>query len=129
MKPAAGILLMIWALLMVQPAFAYFGGKSAYEKCSKPVTEKPACSKKKPVETGCASSKCNKPFKPEGKDNCKSDGCNPTLGCSSGNFYVHDHHHITLPSWFEQRQKTALINDNRISKNMNECWHPPEIIS
>ena len=136
MKAKATILLLIWAFVLVQPAFAYFGGKSAYGKCSKAVTPKPACtksktvsstcSKKKEIKTDCSTKKCNKPSKSQEKDNCGSEGCNPTLGCSSGNFYVHNHYQITLPSWFAQRQKVFVTNDNRIVKNMSECWHPPK---
>jgi hypothetical protein len=136
MKLAAGILTIIWTLVMVQPAFAYFGGKSAYGKCANSIEEQSTCSKKKPATSACSkkkaekpacsSKKCNKPSGSEDKDNCKSNGCNPSLGCSSGNFYVHHHYQISMPSWFEQKQKTSLINDNRIVKNMSECFHPPE---
>lgn len=121
---------------MVQPAFAYFGGKSAYGKCATVTEEKSSCSKsksagghcskKKVQKPACSKKKCNKPSDSQDKDKCNSNGCNPTLGCSSGNFYVHTHQQILLPNWFEQKQKNSLINDNRIVKNMSECFHPPE---
>ncbi len=121
---------------MVQPAFAYFGGKTAYGTCSKSASTKAACSqnevasssckKNKPVNTGCSKKKCNKSSKSQNKDGCNRDGCNPTLGCSSGNFFVHHHNNISLLSWLAQKQKAILIDDNRISKNLSECWRPPK---
>jgi hypothetical protein len=29
----------------------------------------------------------------------------------------------------ESRQLLAHLNDNRLSGNISECWHPPEMIS
>jgi hypothetical protein len=136
MKRAAAILIVIWTLVMVQPAFAWFGGKSGYRTCSKaPVKNQgcpktsattSTCSKKKVTTTDCSTKKCNKPSKSQDKNNCKTEGCNPTLGCSSGNFYVHYHDQISLPSWFVLKQLAVVTDDNRIIKNMSECWHPPK---
>jgi hypothetical protein len=137
-KKAAYILLFIWTLVLIQPAFSWAGGKSAYGSCTKSGTTEVACSKtksksgdssclpKNSSKKPCSKKKPVTPPKSQEKDNCKSDGCNPTLGCISGNFYVHYHSNILLPSWFAQNQKPVLIDDNRIFKNMNECWHPPE---
>ena len=136
MKRAASILMVVWMFVMVQPAFAYFGGKSAYGKCTKAVSSKatcskskPAtstCSKKKPVKPDCSGKKCNKAAKTQDKDDCRTEGCNPTLGCSSGNFFAHYHSQLSFEEWFEQKQKLIVANDNRIINNMSECWHPPE---
>ncbi len=136
MKIGAFILTAIWGLLLVQPAFAYFGAKPAYGDCPEPVTSKPTCSKSKPARSTCSENKvatpicskkkCNKPSKSQDKNNCMTDGCNPTLGCSSGNFYIHYHSQISLPLLFAQKQKLIVTDDNRIMKCMSECWHPPE---
>ena len=130
------ILLLVWGPLMFQPAFAYFGGKSAYGACSKTETVKPTCSKskapvsscnkKKIVSPGCSKKKCGNPSKSKGKDECNNGGCNPTLGCSSGNFYIHHNFQISIISWLAPKQKTVVTDDNRIINNMSECWHPPE---
>jgi hypothetical protein len=136
MKKAASILMIIWAITLVQPAFALFGGKSGYGTCSKIETAKPACTKtkaagslctkKKPNNPVCSKSKCNKPANSDDKDNCNSNDCNPSLGCSAGNFYVHHHAGLSLISWFIPRQMIIVTDDNRIAKNLSECFHPPE---
>lgn len=125
--------------MMVQPSFAYFGGKSAYGECGKQVVKKPDCSKKKTATAACSGKKaarpscskgkCNKPSDPSGKDECSSQGCNPSIGCSSGNFYVFHHFQITLHSWVMQTQKALVTDDNRVVKSMSDCWHPPELNS
>lgn len=127
--------MMIWGTLMVQPSFALFGGKPAYGTCSKPEPKpasvkkkatEPGCKKKITVESGCSKKKCKGPAKPEKKNNCSTDGCNPTLGCSSGNFYIHQHFQISFATYFAVKQKAIVIDDNRIASNLSECWHPPE---
>ncbi|MBL7725045.1 MAG: hypothetical protein JNK27_12905 [Chitinophagaceae bacterium] len=134
MKTAAGILAFIWAFVLFQPAFAHFGGNPAYETCEKPVVKKSACSKsktavyskKKAGSTGCAKGKCNKPSTPPDNGGCRSNGCNPSVGCSSGNFFIHHYSQFSLASFTVQHQKPVITNDNRIIKIMSECWHPPE---
>jgi hypothetical protein len=136
MKKAASILMVIWAITMVQPAFAIFGGKTGYagtskketakSSCSKSKSESSACTKKKQETPSCSKSKCKKPLSSDDKDNCDTNGCNPSLGCCSGNFYVHHHSIISLSSWFIQRQLLIVTDDNRISKNLSECFRPPE---
>ena len=134
MKFAAAFLLFVWGSLIVQPSFAYFGGKSAYGKCDKAAATKSPCSKSRSATSGCSKKNtANKPC-PKKSDNkssnsegnCKSEGCNPTLGCSSGNFYVHHYAQISLPARSGQKQQSLVVNDNRIVRNMRECWHPPE---
>ena len=111
--------MLIWGLLMVQPAFSYFGGKAAYRAS--------VCTKEKPVKSDCSKKKsCDKPDESKEDNKCRTDGCNPTLGCPSGNFYVHHHHQISIPSLFLQKLKLLVSDDNRIIKNLSECWHPPE---
>jgi hypothetical protein len=136
MKKAASILMVIWAITMVQPAFAIVGGKSGYAGGNKCSTAKPACSKsksdgsictkKKQDPPACSKSKCRKPISSDKKDNCDTNGCNPSLGCCSGNFYVHHHSILSFSSWFIPRQLVIVTDDNRISKNLSECFRPPE---
>ncbi len=135
MKPAAGIFVIIWALVMFQPAFAIFGGRSAYGNCteivvpksgcSKPTSTNSDCSKKKINSADCTKKQCPSPTPAKGKD-CGEKRCNPSLGCSLGNFYVHAHHQVLVPSWHSQKIKLIVTNDNRIAKSLSECWHPPE---
>jgi hypothetical protein len=137
MKKAAGILLVIWTFVLVQPAFAYFGGKSAYGNCSKKTLLKSTCSKtkkttgstctKKKLTSSCSSKKkCNKPADSKEDKGCNSNSCNPSIGCTSGNLYIHQHSQILFALSIAQRQKAILVDDNRISESLSECWHPPE---
>jgi hypothetical protein len=137
MKKAAGILLLIWTFVLVQPAFAYFGGKSAYGNCSKVVSSKTSCSKtKKSPSTGCtkkkvtsscsSKKKCNKSSDSKEEKGCNSNTCNPSIGCTSGNLYIHQHSQILFALSIAQRQKAILVDDNRILESLSECWHPPE---
>jgi len=134
MRPAAGILAFIWTFVLFQPAFARFGGNPVYETCEKPVAKKSACTKSETVgcsgekrnNTGCTKGKCNKPLASDDNAGCRSNGCNPSAGCSSGNFFIHHHSQFLLTSFKVQHEKPAITNDNRIIKVMSECWHPPE---
>ena len=130
---------MIWILMLLQPSFVYFGGSAAYGECSKPVdtmtgytTEKnasPACSEKLISPPSCSGDHCDNDTDTSGKDDCKRQGCNPTLGCTSGNFYVHHYDSLFLPSWLAQKQEKFVSDDKRVVRNTSECWHPPEWIS
>jgi len=118
MKAGACILAAILTVLMVQPLFSTFGAK----------TTESTCSKSKPVKSSCCKMACGKPRPKENNRDCEGDRCNPLMGCPSGNFYVHNYTSILITSLIIPKQKTALVNDNRISKQLTECWHPPEII-
>ena len=130
MRKAAILFALVWGVLMVQPLFAHFGGKPAYAACEPPKIEKPgSCSKKKSTKPSCKIS-CKKQDTPEEKKDCRPAGnCNPTLGCSLGNFFAHQYSQIQLLSFDPQRPKMALVNDNRVIRNGKECWHPPEQVS
>jgi hypothetical protein len=119
MKSAAWILTVIFAFLMIQPLFYGFGSTGiGMTKCSKSVATK----------SSSCQSKCSKPKTQEDKRDCEDDRCNPLLGCPTGNFYVHNYTYILVTSPIMPKQELALFNDNRISKQLTECWHPPEII-
>ena len=122
-KPAAWFLTIIVSVLIVQPGFIHFGGKAAYG------SSKASCSmtKTKLAKTSCAKmTKCSKSKPVEQKKKCGSDHCNPFLGCVAGNFYVHNYWIISLDLPLIVIEKLSPADDNRLAKQLTECWHPPE---
>ena len=109
MKAAVCILTTILLLLMVQPLFS--------NSCAEP------------AESSCSKSKCNKPEPAKENDDCENNRCNPLMACPTGNFYLFGHSHISIALLLLPKQKTILVNDNRVSAKLTECWHPPENIS
>jgi hypothetical protein len=109
------VILFVLVTLHIQPLL------TNYRAPNKQVTERTcykenSCSKKK----ACSGEK---------KD-CPNKGCNPFVPCSIGmccyvveNFYTP----LEIPIW--DKQKISLIDDNKISKALSECWHPPEMVS
>lgn len=75
----------------------------------------------------CTKEKCHKSRQPEKKKDCENSGCNPFMACASGNFYLLDNSFISVISLMTARQKIILVDDNRVSDKLNECWHPSEI--
>ncbi|HET9746005.1 MAG TPA: hypothetical protein VFP97_09840, partial [Chitinophagaceae bacterium] len=59
---------------------------------------------------------------------CENNRCNPLMSCPTGNFYLFNISSLSIELFILSKQKTVLINDNRILKHLAECWHPPEII-
>ena len=118
MKTRAFILMVLWTVLLVEPISANLSIKTPYSSCSKKQEVKPSCSK----------SKCDKPAEKEDENECENNRCNPLMSCPTGNFYLFNHSYLSIAPFMLSKQKTALINDNRISKGLAECWHPPEII-
>lgn len=108
MKAGAYILLILCCILTIQPMFGN--------------------NKTEPTESSCCKTKCNKPRPPEDKKDCETNRCNPLMACPLGNFYLLGSSHISIAAIIIQKQKTALVNDNRVSTQLTECWHPPEII-
>ena len=127
MRATACLFAIVLAVLMVQPAFTNFTGKAASSTCTRDKPVKETCQKKEPTKTSCTKTKCSKPTSKSNKK-CSTEHCNPLLGCPSGNFYVHNYFLISLSSFILLKQKPILVNDNRISKQLTECFHPPEII-
>jgi hypothetical protein len=128
MKSIAGILAVLTGLMMIQPLLAEFGLPAAYESCPAPVEDNicPASA----AENKCAlQTSCNQPEPCKNKKEGRTKGCNPFLGCSSGNFYIHSYSTIALHHVIILNTKKALVNDNRTRKQSNECWHPPEQVS
>lgn len=118
MKQVAGILALVIGTLIMQPLFAALGLPPAYEAC--PNTR---------AENKCASKKaCDRPEKPCNNKKGETKGCNPLLGCSSGNFYIHSYSTVSLDYFAGSKVKASLVNDNRTLKQPNECWHPPEVV-
>jgi len=136
-KAGALILTVIWGLLMIQPVFGSFTNgavkpsclkKSTADSCKKTRPARPSCSKTKTLSTGCAMKTCGKAKSNEEKKECEEQGCNPLMSCPAGNFYLNSSSHFSIASLIIPKQKTPLVNDNRISKQLTECFHPPEII-
>src|SRR5687767_13988498 len=118
MKARACILTVIWSLLLVEPILANFSIESPYS----------ACGAKEEVQSSCCKSGCVAPAENEEKDDCENNRCNPLMSCPTGNFYLFGHQPISLAHFMFAKEKTILVNDNRIIKQSAECWHPPEII-
>ena len=120
MKAAAFILALILGILLAEPAFTNFSFAAANRSCSILKTAEKSCCKSK--------SKFKKPVQKDEKKGCENNRCNPFMSCPLGNFYLLNVSQLSLTSWTLPKQKTPLVNDNRISKQLTECFHPPEII-
>jgi hypothetical protein len=142
-KTAAFILTLLWGLLLIQPVFGSFTNsaikpsclakkqdrESKQEKtCSKKAAVKTSCPGKKKIVSSCAMSKCKKPLNENDKKECEETGCNPLMSCPAGNFFVNSHSSFSIQSLFIAKPKTRLVNDNRLSQQLSECFHPPELI-
>ena len=118
MKVAACILTLIWTVLLVEPVFANFSFRSA----------KTSCSENRPFQSSCSKSRCHRAKQPEDKKDCGNNRCNPLMACLAGNFYLFGYPHLAISPLILLKQKIGLVNDNRVSKQLTECWHPPEVI-
>jgi hypothetical protein len=117
MKARACILIILWSTLLIEPLSANLSIQSNYSSCSK----------KEETKTSCCKSKCN-PNEKEDENDCGKNRCNPLMSCPTGNFYLFTSSPISLDFTLLSKQKIGLIDDNRLSKHLTECWHPPEII-
>ena len=118
MKTRAYILILIWSILLVEPLSANFNINSPYTSCSK----------KQEVQSSCSKSKCDTQKDNEEENDCEDNKCNPIMSCPTGNFYLFGHPQLSIEPFILAKQKAILVNDNRIIKSLDECWHPPEII-
>ena len=118
MKIRACILIVLWSVLLIEPLSANFSINSPYSSCSK----------KEKVQSSCSKSKCDQPKDNEEENDCEESRCNPLMSCPTGNFYLFGHPQLSIAPFMLSKQKAILINDNRIQKQLSECWHPPEII-
>jgi hypothetical protein len=118
MKAGAFILTIILGVLLIQPLFAGLDtGLSG------------SCAQMKRATSSCCKATCHKQEPEKEKNDCGPNRCNPFMGCAAGNFYIHDYFSVTLTTIIIPRTKSALIDDNRILKQLSECWHPPEMNS
>lgn len=108
----------IVSILIAEPFFYGLKGISAATSSLAEVTE----------NSSCCKTACSKPSEKEDKEDCEGNQCNPLLGCPSGNFYVHSYSYIRFIISTDTKPKIAITNDNRTSRQLAECWHPPEII-
>ena len=125
MKVRACILIFLWSLLLIEPLSANFNINSNYscfaekQKPGEQEQETPSC---------CSQTSCDEPTDKENENDCEGNRCNPLMSCPTGNFYLCNQSYISISPLVISKQKAALIDDNRISKHLAECWHPPEII-
>ncbi len=117
MKTRAWILTVILGVVILQPPFTNFNASAMEAACAKTKTLTPA---------SCSKSSCDNSLPAEEENDCEKR-CNPLLGCSTGNFYIHNYYTITLTEVLVPKPKTALVNDNRTLDQLRECWNPPEI--
>ena len=110
--------MLLWTVLLIEPLSANLSIQTLYSSCAK---------KKKAESVSCAST-CNKSTDNEEENDCEDNRCNPLMSCPTGNFYLFTQPGLSIPALNISTVKRSLINDNRIVKQMNECWHPPEII-
>ena len=74
----------------------------------------------------CSEDKCIPGSGEKSQNDCNSDGCNPFMACSMGNFFLVERI-IASPFFsYAAKQKIIAVNDNRLSDKISECWHPPE---
>ena len=110
--------MILWTALLIEPLSANFSSiKTAYSSCAQ----------KQGTQSSCCKSTCE-PEENEEKDDCENNRCNPLMSCPTGNFYLFGQSELSTVPFILSKQKKALINDNRIQKQLTECWHPPEII-
>ena len=119
MRTRACILMILWTVLLIEPLSANFDIESVYSS---------SCAKVEETPSSCCKSTCEKPTDKEEEKDCEDNRCNPLMSCPAGNFYLFGQTWLTITPLILSKQKKVLINDNRIQKQLTECWHPPEII-
>ena len=110
--------MLLWSVLLIEPLSANLSIQTPYSSCSK----------KQKAQSSCCKSKCDKPVNKEDENDCEGNLCNPLMSCPTGNFYLFTQPHLSITPLEISTDKKSLINDNRIIKQMSDCWHPPEII-
>jgi hypothetical protein len=125
MQVRAYILLWLWSLLLLEPLSANLSIVSMYSLC---LEKQKTCSRNEESKSSCCSkTSCDLPDNKEEND-CEGNDCNPLMSCPGGNFYFHNPSSFSIAAFIIAKQKIMLVDDNRISKNLAECWHPPEIV-
>jgi hypothetical protein len=105
-------------MLLVEPLSANLNIRTFYSSCRVEVKK----------ESSCSKTKCNKPPADNQEEDCSDERCNPIMSCPAGNFYFANPAHFSFTHFPLSGQKKLLLDDNRISGYLSECWHPPEII-
>jgi len=72
--------------------------------------------------------KCDKKQKQPSNKTCESNSCNPFMACASGNFYLVEKTGLSFTNLPVNKNRIILVNDNRLSDNLSECWHPPRVL-
>ena len=113
MKAIAFIFTLILGVVILRPPFTQVNAQEAMNVCLKEDA------------TSCSKMGCDMPE--EQQKDCESNSCDARLCCLFGNFYLHPYSSISMASLLIPKPMMAIVNDNRISKSLAECWHPPEI--
>jgi hypothetical protein len=58
---------------------------------------------------------------------CANNACNPFMACAYGNFYLLAKNGFEFNYILMRSDRPATINDNRLSDNASDCWHPPRM--
>jgi len=99
-------------------------------------TVQPLIGSRREVAAAAMSSCCSKAMKchkesPPANDTkkCQRESCNPFMACAYGNFYLLQNSGIDILPVTPEQEKRIAIDDNRLSTNLSESWHPPRGIS
>src|SRR5580704_6733444 len=75
----------------------------------------------------CTKMRCHKnnhQSNNEGK--CENNTCNPFMPCIYGNFFTTDNNIYNFTIIKARKGKSLVVNDNRLSSHLSDCWHPPQ---
>jgi hypothetical protein len=105
-KAIAAIFMFIIAFLSMQPIFSGPPRANKTKCCSKMMK----CAKQRQV-----------PAK-----QCDGNSCNPFMACVYGNFFLAEKAGLNFTNCSLTRRTIIPTNDNRLSDNSSDCWHPPK---
>jgi hypothetical protein len=50
------------------------------------------------------------------------------MACAYGNFFIIEKQTCKTAIIVFVQEKIPVVNDYRLSTNISECWHPPELL-
>ncbi len=72
--------------------------------------------------------KCSKQKQSPDKQS-DNNACNPFMACPYGNFYLSEKTNFDFTNLPIDKIYIIPVNDNRLSENLTQCWHPPQMFS
>lgn len=102
LKVTVHILSFVMAFLMLQPLISV--NNKSIDKC-------------------CSTQGCKK--KEDQKENTSNKDCNPLMNCLFCTLFIVSKSYQGEIKPLNTKEKIFIRNDNRIVKNLSECWHPP----